>query len=180
MTALDFLSLTVGAVEIVLAAVVLRHLGRFGRAFPWLAALTVFFAVRGADRIYVAFADREPVALAYLVDGLLLLSLSLLIVGIQRMVSGLRLAQDAASYRAAEYERALEDYRTLARHRLANPLTAIRGGVATLREVDDLKPGDAQEMLAMIDREAARLQEVALDPRELRPEEAELRPRPEL
>ena len=180
MTALDILNLLIGSVELVLALVVLRHLGRFGRAFPWLLALTVFFGVRGADRIYVAFAGHEPEVLAYVVDALVLLSLSLLLVGVERMASALRLAQDEAAYRDSEYARALDDYRTLARHRLANPLTAIRGGVATLRDVPELTAGDARAMLEMIDREAARLQQVALDPRELRPEEAELRPRPEV
>jgi signal transduction histidine kinase len=177
-SAANLLNLLVGSVELVLAAVVLRHLGRFGRAFPWLGALTVFFAVRAADRIYTGIAGREPAALVYLVDALVLLSLALLLVGIERMVTGLRIAQDEAHYRQAEYQRALEDYRRLARHRLANPLTAIRGGLATLREVDDLSAAEAQEMLRMIDTEAARLEQVTLDPRDLRPEEAGLHPHP--
>jgi signal transduction histidine kinase len=167
-------------IQLVLVAIVLRHLARFGRAFPWVAALAAFFAVRGVDRIYVALAGREPNVLAYTTDALVLLALVLLLIGIERMVVGLRLAQDEAARRQSEYDRALSDYRTLARHRLANPITAIRGGVATLRDVRELDQREARAVLEMMEQEALRLERIALDPRPQSPEETALRPRPEI
>ena len=84
----------------------------------------------------------------------------------------------AARYREQEYERALADYRRLARHRLANPLTAIRGGVSALRTLPDLDDERRAELLAMIEREALRLEHIALDPATRTPEESTLHPQP--
>ncbi len=179
MSVLEWLSLAVGALELALALTLLRELGRFGGAFPWLAALMMFFALRGVDRIYTAVVGDESQALAFLVDGVLILVLLLLLVGVDRTVRGLKLAQDEARYREEEYARALADYRVLARHRLANPITAIRGGVATLRQLP-LGPDEREAMLDAIEREAERLEHIALDPRDVAPEERSLRPRPEL
>ena len=172
------LNLALGVIQLVLAALVLRNLGRFGRAFPWLTALMAFFALRGVDRLYVALADEEPVVFSAVLDGLLLVILVLLLVGLEGTVRGLRIAIDDAELRTVEYERALADYRTLARHRLANPLSAIRGGITTLREVD-VDPETRERLLAMIAEEARRLEQVALDPEPTRPEERALRPRPD-
>jgi len=180
MTAQDALSLVIGALELTLALVVLRHLGRFGRTMPWLAVLMAFFAFRGVDRVYVAIRGDEPTAVALASDSVLVLVLVLLLFGIERTVRGLRLAQDEASYREAEYERALSHYRTLARHRLANPITAIRGGVATLKTMPEVDRETQLQLLETIDREAARLETVALDPDPASTEERGLRPRPDV
>jgi signal transduction histidine kinase len=171
------LNVAVGVLQLGLAAVVLRHLARFGRAFPWLAALMAFFALRGADRLYVAFADEEPIALTIALDIVVLVVLALLIWGIESTVRGLRATVEDAERSTVEYERALADYRLLARHRLANPLAAIRGGIQTLRETD-VEPATRGQLLAMIDAEAQRLERIALDPEPLAPEERSLRPRP--
>jgi signal transduction histidine kinase len=172
------LSLLVGGLQAALAVVLLRYVGRLGRSFPWLVALVAFFGVRAAGRVYVGFAGEEPAALAYASDGLLVLVLVLLLVGIERTVVGLRLAQDEAAYREREYARALADYRALARHRLANPITAIRGGIASLTELPDLNGAERRALLDMVAREARRLEHVALDPDRLGGEERRLRPRP--
>jgi signal transduction histidine kinase len=79
--------------------------------------------------------------------------------------------------RQQEYERALRDYRSLARHRLANPLTVIRGGLETLRS-QKLSRRQRDELIEAIAIEAARLESVALDPRANGDEERELRPEP--
>lgn len=171
------LNLAVGLVMLALAAVLLRQLAGFGRTFPWLVALMAFFALRGANRVYVAFAGDEPLLLAVALDAVVLFVLVLLLVGLETTVRGLRTTVDDAARRSVEYERALTHYRTLARHRLANPVAAIRGGIQTLRET----PVDAavrEELLAMIDAEARRLEQIALDPDPAAPEERALRPRP--
>jgi signal transduction histidine kinase len=173
------LDLAIGTVEALLALVVLRQLGRFGRSFPWLVALMAFFVLRGIDRIYVGLSEHEPRAIAFVLDGLLLLVLALLLFGIEKMARGLRLALDAARYRADEYERAVADYRRLVRHRLANPLTAILGSVRTLREVSGLERSEREQLLSTIQEQARRLEQTALEPNTpLADEEKELRPTP--
>jgi signal transduction histidine kinase len=174
------LSLVIGVLQLALAALAIPHLGRFGRAFPWLAALSAFFVVRGATRVADAFGDTGSSALQLASDLLLVGMLVLLVAGLRRTVRGLKLAQEEAQVRKAEYGRALRDYNSLVRHRLANPITAIRGAVATLRDVPALESTQRDELLAMMEREARRLEEVALDPAVRSREERGLRPRPEV
>jgi signal transduction histidine kinase len=78
---------------------------------------------------------------------------------------------------AAEYRRALLDYNQLVRHRIANPLTAISGGIKTLldRELDRTTQ---RELLTAMFEKAQELEHVALDPAVIRAEEANLAPAP--
>jgi signal transduction histidine kinase len=178
-TAGEGLGLAIGTVEVLLALVVLGQIGRFGRSFPWLAALMVFFVLRGIDRIYVGVLGHEPRVMAFVLDALLLLVLVLLLFGLEKMARGLRLALDAARYRAEEYERAVADYRRLVRHRLANPLMAILGSVRTLKEVSGLGPQEREQLLSAIHEQARRLERTALEPDgPLGKEEQGLRPTP--
>jgi signal transduction histidine kinase len=179
MDAAELLSLLVGSLQLALAVVVGIRLGRYGRAFPWLAALMVFFALRGMMRIYQAFAGGVSETIALPVDLLLLAVLVLLIVGVDRTGRGLMLAENEAHYREEEYRRALTDYRRLARHRLANPLSVIRGGVIALKTLD-LDQASREQLLDSMEQESERLEKIALEPEPETPEERALRPRPEL
>jgi signal transduction histidine kinase len=85
-----------------------------------------------------------------------------------------------SALRSEEYARALADYRRLARHRLATPITAIRGSLATLRDIPDLDEATQRELLAAAEEQAERLQQVALDPEIAAAEERGLRPTPEV
>jgi signal transduction histidine kinase len=174
--AADVVNLVLGSVEVALAVVVLRHLGRVGRAFPWLAALMAFFVLRGIDRIYAGLTDSER--LGVVVDAVLVVVVFLLLFGIDKTVNALRAAQDEAAYRREEYARALADYKRLARHRLANPITAIQGSISTLKDMPELDEETRRALLDAAEGEARRLQEVALDPDVLRDEERTLEPRP--
>ena len=176
--AASWLNLAIGTLELALAGVVLRHIARFGRAFPWLAALMLFFLARGADRIYAAFTRDE--SLGIVIDAFLVAVLLLLIVGIDRTARALQAARDEATYRRDEYERALADYQRLARHRLANPLTAIRGSIETLRAMPELDSETRIELLDAVRDEARRLEEIALEPTIVGDEERSLDPRPDV
>ena len=93
--------------------------------------------------------------------------------------TNLRIRELEASSTAAEYERALRDYTTLIRHRLATPLTAIRGAALTLRARPELSERERDALLDLIAEQGELLERLALDP-VVRVEERELRPVPEL
>jgi signal transduction histidine kinase len=173
------LSLVIGVLELALALLVGFRLGGHIRAFPWLAALMVFFGLRAAMRIYGAFAARGAEELALPIDLVLIAALILLIVGIERTGRGLVLAENEALYREEEYRRALTDYRRLARHRLANPLSVIRGGVIALKSLE-LSEADRAQLLDSMEQECERLEHVALEPHPNGPEERWLKPVPDL
>jgi signal transduction histidine kinase len=78
---------------------------------------------------------------------------------------------------AAEYRRALLDYNQLVRHRIANPLTAIGGGIRTLLE-RNLDRATQRALLAAMLAEAELLERVALDPAISGAEEEMLLPAP--
>jgi signal transduction histidine kinase len=174
----DLLNFLLGSLEAVLALVVLRHLARFGRAFPWLAALMAFFFLRAANRFYVAFAGDEPLAFSLLVDGPAVVLLLLLLFGIERMIRGLQAVEDEAAVREAEYERALVDYRRLMRHRIANPLAAVRGGIQSLKDLPDLSNEERTILVDSAQEAVRRLEHVALNPKPLSREEGALEGRP--
>ncbi len=172
----DVVNLVLGLLELTLALVVAVYLGRVGRTFPWLALLIVFFLLRGSERIYAAFAESDRFGI--LTDIVLISVVVMLIAGLGRTSRALKATHDDAALRQEEYDRALSDYRTLARHRLANPITAIRGSIVTLRELPDLDAATQRTLLAAIDEEAERLERIALDPQIASAEERGLDPRP--
>lgn len=175
------LDVGIGTLELVLAAYVLARLWRFRRGFPWLIAPSGFFFLRGADRIAKGLFGDAPSVLGYLIDPLILAVLVLLLFSIDRIVSGLAEAEDAAELREREYARALIDYRRLARHRLATPVTAILGAARYLYELDPQDEDVRAELVEMIGEAAARLERVSLDPHsELEADERSLRPAPSL
>lgn len=113
------------------------------------------------------------VVLAVLEIGLAIV-LVLLLIGVRRVVGGLEAVQDEAANREAEYERALHDYRRLMRHRIANPLAAIRGSVQSMRELPDLTSEDRARLLDSADEAAERLERIALNPKPVGNEERRL------
>lgn len=171
--------LGIAILELSLGAVVLVHLWRFRRGFPWLIALTAFFVLRGVDRLAVGVFAWAPDVLGGLLDPLIVLVLVLLLFSIERIVRDLELAEDSARLREHEYERALVDYQRLARHRLATPVTAI---LLSARALLELGPENARlrdEAADILEQSVVRLEHVSLDPgSELAPDERTLSPSP--
>jgi signal transduction histidine kinase len=174
----DYLSLVIGLLELLLAIVVFSKLARFARAFPWLVALVVFFALRGIDRIASSVSPDAASSLGLASDALVAAVLALLILQLPETVRRLSAAEDSAKWREREYARALRDYRVLIRHRLANPLTAILGSVTTLQDLHDLDEDVRSSLLDTIRREARAIEHLGLDTDTLSPEERGLSPAP--
>jgi signal transduction histidine kinase len=172
------LDLAIGALEMLLAAAALCHLSRLRWLAPWPLALGAFFLLRGIDRSGRAFGVEAPAALSFAADTILGSLLFLILVGHRRFVRRAGRALESAQLREAEYQRALTDYRILARHRLANPITAISGSINTLCTLD-VDHDVRNQLLETIRREAERLANISLDPNgELAQEEIMLEPRP--
>jgi signal transduction histidine kinase len=176
--AYDVVNLVLAGLYIVLALVLARYVVRLGRLFPWLVLLVMLFLARAIDRVYGAFGDADR--LGIVVDVALVAVLVALVLSFERTSGALKATHDQAALRRQEYERALVDYRRLARHRLANPIAAIRGSIATLRDLPDLDEATRLALLDAADEEARRLESIALDPRPSQPEERGLDPRPRL
>ena len=173
------LSLVVGVAHLALGALLLRSVRRRASRFPWLVALAAFFLVRGLDRVIHAL-HAPPPFVGQVADAFVIVALALLFFGLGRTIAALETAYEDAELRRREYARALHDYRQLLRHRLANPLAAIRGGIATLRDIDGLDDAARSQLLQMLDEQALRLQRLSLDPLHSGPEERFLHAVPEL
>lgn len=180
MTTSTYATLAVGLLELALAAIVFYHLRRFLRDFPWLIPLGIFFALRGIVRIAGPLGIGEGETVAAMTDAVAVAILVLLVLGLEQTAVGLSFATEKADEKQSEYERALRDYRTLVRHRIATPLTAIRGAAITLRDVPGLSENDVRALVAAIDDAARRLEHVALDPEPHNPSENGLHPKPQL
>jgi signal transduction histidine kinase len=175
------LDIGIGIVEVMIAAYVLKRLWRFRRGFPWLIAPTGFFLLRGVDRIGAGLFGEVPGVVGLLLDPLILAVLVLLLFSIERIVSSLAAAEDAAVLREREYARALVDYRRLARHRLATPVTSIVGAARFLLELGPEDQKLRADLVQIMEDAAARLERVSLGPRtELEASERSLRPTPSL
>jgi len=179
MTAVDALDLVTGAAEVMLAWIIVRAFVRVGHSFAWMLVLSVFFVIRGGDRVYAGITSSAPSrAVELAADLVALVAIVMLIFGIARTVEMLRGAQIEANRREAAYRQALADYQRVARHRLANPLAAIKGGAATLRARPDLDARTRDDLLRAIEEQADELASVSLDPRHREPEEQGLSPFP--
>ncbi|MCW2955296.1 MAG: hypothetical protein JWO69_165 [Thermoleophilia bacterium] len=85
----------------------------------------------------------------------------------------LRHVVDGARARAAEYERARRHYTVVVRHRIANPLTVIKGAAQTL-EREQLPDDVRHELRLAIIAAAEQLEAISLGPAPAGTEEHEL------
>ena len=83
-----------------------------------------------------------------------------------------------ARRRADEYARARADYDRLLRHRIANPLAAVRGIAITLESYPDLDPDTRRQLVSALVVASEELSAVSTSPIAAGPEEHELRAEP--
>lgn len=168
---------------IALVAAFARVMVRARVPLPSVMLMAGFFLIYSLER----FEDRthpsyhsEGLDIAMAAVMVVLLAYLLLFASRTMMMMAERAA--SADERRREYERALRDYEELVRHRVANPLTVITSGVDLLAAKMPEACGDTQlaPVLASISAAAQQLRDVSLDPSHLRPEEASLRPMPDV
>lgn len=169
-----------GAVEIALSVVLVVQVRRARLSSAWLWALTAFFLLRGADRLLFGAAGVQAAGASLALDLALLAVLVLLLLGVDQTLRAARVAHEAAQYREREYARAIDDYRHLIRHRIANPIAAIVGSALTVRDVENLDEPRRLELLDSIVAEALRMVDMSTEPQTESPEELPLQPLPRL
>lgn len=95
----------------------------------------------------------------------------------ERMADAVALVADARDD-GDEYQRALDHYTQLVRHRMANPLQVISGLARVLDETPDLDADQRRSMISSIRRQANLLEAICLEPRVASEAERGLQPRP--
>jgi signal transduction histidine kinase len=174
----------IGGLEVVLAVTLFLNLWRSGdsrRYLRWFAVFIAFFGLRAIERIAVEGFGSEPAQLGRLLDIGLVVVLFMLIFATKKIFHAADSMWDSARIQKREYDRALADYRRLARHRLVNPLTAIEGSARALRDLSSIDERTRRELLKTIVDETSRLTTVILEPgAPLAKEERHLRPEPDL
>src|SRR4051812_44162636 len=96
----------------------------------------------------------------------------------QLVVAAAKLAE--ATSDSEEYQRALFDYTSLVRHRMANPLQTIVGAAATLKARPALPSDQQRVLLDVIVKEPVVLERVCPTPKTMHPSEGPLAPTPVL
>jgi hypothetical protein len=69
------------------AAALCRHARGSAGFVPWLIALAAFFAIRGVDRLTASVAGVRPPFVSQLTDAVVLVTLVLVVFGLQRTVA---------------------------------------------------------------------------------------------
>jgi signal transduction histidine kinase len=167
-TALVVTGLSAAVLNLAVALFVAVEASRLRIGFARLVLLLVlFFAARAVERL------TEPEApwghsqlLDLVIDIALLVLLLALVVNARRFV--------LATREADEYTRAMRHYEQVVRHRMMNPLTAIRGGAQTLLADEQLDRDVRQRVLTTILDASQTLEEISLRPERRGSEEHEL------
>lgn len=118
--------------------------------------------------------DTTPSIAPFVIAALALIALAaatLLLRFVHREVARAR------SY-AAEYRRAHTAYDQLLRHRIANPLAVVDGGIETLLALEDLDPATRRELLLAMRGASQQLRATSTDPAPRGVEELVLDARP--
>ena len=152
------------AVAVFVAVEAIRRRIGFARL---VLVLVVFFAARAVERLTEPEAPwGYNEAIDLFVDVVLIVLLLAVVINVRRFV--------LATTSADEYTRARRHYEQVVRHRMMNPLTAIRGGAQTLLADEQLDRDVRQRLLTTILEASETLEEISLRPERRGSEEHEL------
>jgi signal transduction histidine kinase len=169
MSGTQTIDLLLAALNLTVAVyVVVRSRSWLGRPSLPVLALGTYFLLRSVSRLIDVLdpvATRRNLALDVGLDLMLATSLVVVLFTIEAVLRGLAAREDAARYRAAEYARARRHYTQVVRHRMMNPIQAIKGGAQTLQRTGHpVDPGVRDQLLQVIVDAASELETVSLVP----------------
>jgi signal transduction histidine kinase len=169
------------AVELTIAMIILRGVRkRLGprRLLAWLvASYFLIEALVSLNRTFIHVDAAGTLSRVVLLELIGTVVAVLILVRASHIADVIAVIVDEARYRAFEYERARRDYTQIVRHRIANPLTIIKGATQTLdgRALDE---ATRHELRTAIIEAAERLEAISLEPIRRGREEYELDPVP--
>jgi signal transduction histidine kinase len=156
-----------GVVELTVAVVIVLGVrARLGRVAPLAWLVVSYFAIEALisfNRVFV-LSDRDGTLSRVVILEVVGTAIILLILAnASRIASAIAFVVDEARYRAAEYERARYDYTQVVRHRIANPLTVIKGASQTL-DIGELSEEMRHALRLAIFEAAQQLEAISLEP----------------
>lgn len=162
---LEWINVLLSLSFLALAVAIMRLKRHSDDLSVWYWAGLTFCLVRAADRLLLFFdtADYRPAWIGFVFDIIVMAVLIFVAVGLSRVAAGIRHEKARAMTMAEEYEHSRRYFESLARHRLANPLTTILAGMQTLHDHEFDKRDRCELLVAMMAQSKA-LAEVSLDP----------------
>jgi signal transduction histidine kinase len=176
MTTAELLDILIAFGWLALGLVFLREIIAERRLIDWLTLGAAFCTVRALE-LAVGTFDIGPDQLSVALQAAALGVLLALVFGAGRMRQLLVARHEAAKRAEHQFGEALLQYTQLVRHRIANPLTAVIGGIQTLRELE-LSPNVKNELLDAMEDKARELENVALHPERVDVVEQGIGPQP--
>lgn len=172
---ITWMNVVTAAVTLIVAVLVVWRARRLGLGYPRLVVvLALFFGMWTIDRLV---SPGTPIGYRPFVDALadvaIIVLLAVLIRDASRLTNAIMSTVHEAEYRAVEYERAKRHYAQVVRHRIANPLTVIKGAALTL-EAGTVDAALRRELARAIVDSAALIEATSLAPEPAGREEHEL------
>jgi signal transduction histidine kinase len=166
-----------GLVEAIMAFVLLTGVrARVGRLGPLAWLVAGYFLVEAGVSLNRSLVDSDFATSMERIILLELLGTVLIVLMLARashIARAIAYTIDEARMRAREYERARRDYTQVVRHRIANPLTVIKGAAQTL-EAGELDEATRHDLRVAIIAAAEQLEAISLEPERAGDEEHEL------
>jgi signal transduction histidine kinase len=156
-----------GVVELAVAILILLGVrARLGRIAPFAWLIVSYFLIEALvsfNRVFVLTDQQGTLARVVILEMVGSVIILLILAYASRIAGAIAFVVDEARFRAAEYARARYDYTQVVRHRIANPLTIIKGASQTL-DIGELNEEMRHALRLAIYQAAQQLEEISLEP----------------
>jgi signal transduction histidine kinase len=171
------LSVIDGLVELLMAAAVLVGVrARVGRVGPLAWLVATYFLLEAGVSFNRGLLDSDfggAMSRVMVLELLGTVAIVLMLIRASQIGRAIAFTVDEARYRADEYARARRDYTQVVRHRIANPLTVIKGAAQTL-DGAAMDEATRHALRLSIISAAEQLEAISLEPTRGGPEERDL------
>jgi signal transduction histidine kinase len=156
-----------GIVELSIAVLILLGVrSRLGRVAPIAWLIVSYFTIEALvsfNRVFAVTDQAGTLSRVVILEIIGTVIVVFMLSNASRIVDAIAFTVDEARYRAAEYTRARYDYTQVVRHRIANPLTVIKGAAHTL-DIGELDEEVRHTLRRAIIDAAQQLEEISLEP----------------